>query len=276
MDIKNQIKVNPLLPDSTREDINAQLDAINKNNWINTITHALKQGVIQILSATPIGKRILFECVNLATTISHILPGKAKNILLKIIHTVEDVAIFIRAIFTPLDAVKYVASWVTNPLGNATVIGSKAVGSFFEFKGEQFADSFATSYGYGPEMISGLNKLKERHSETTWKPGTIMTVFYDLRNVYSNAIGMLLREHGCNIQRAVYEIRYLNKELQNTDLSAEEKKAINDEINRVMEVINTMTTYDDDTRYKLTAMFNGLVYDAIKNNTNWTKENYVK
>ena len=119
-------------------------------------------------------------------------------------------------------------------------------------KGEQFADSFATAYGYGPELVSGLIKLGE-HKDVKVKNTGKMTVFFrDLNGCLYEIINGMSESHGTNQERCKDCILKLRRDLANTDYPAEMKKDLEVEINRLEQMYIDYMSASPGDREKIT------------------------
>ena len=68
-------------------------------------------------------------------------------------------------------------------------------------KGEQFADSFATAYGYGPELISALGKRGTYDNVKVTNCGKATVFFRDLNNCLGEIVNCLIQVHGTDQER---------------------------------------------------------------------------
>ena len=87
-------------------------------------------------------------------------------------------------------------------------------------KGELFADSFATSYGYGSDLITGLEKLgdvskiKVEHSKG-------LDIMRDLNNCMDEIFIGLLEIHGTTQERCNETIKKLEADIRSSDFPPE-------------------------------------------------------
>lgn len=104
-------------------------------------------------------------------------------------------------------------------------------------KGEEFADSFATAYGYGSEMISGLNKITYNDLLTNNKKYQLNhfdKFLTDLalaqRYIIQFAAGAC---HGTNDTRLITSLNMLKKDIKNHNYPPELKKELYNEVKKL-------------------------------------------
>ena len=128
---------------------------------------------------------------------------------------------------------------VVSPIIQFFSIGGKA--------SEQFADSFATAYGYGPSMVRGLNKLNEYPKEL--KSSSAFTkVMYDLGCINYEIINAMQEIHGTHQERIKASINKMRKDLKNGDFSPEMKKDLERELNQLEEMYRQYLTVDPERK----------------------------
>ena len=145
-------------------------------------------------------------------------------------------------------------------------------------KGEQFADSFATAYGYGPDLISGLEKLgKYDHIKITNNDKT--TVFFrDLNNCMYEILSSMIECHGTNQERCKECIKKLRNDLKTGDYPKGMKEDIEDEINRLEQTYNVLITSTPDDKEKITKAWRRLcdkLFGGAFNVAKWFKPNQM-
>lgn len=78
-------------------------------------------------------------------------------------------------------------------------------------KGEEFADSFATMYGYGTPLISALNKMSTSNLSNSETP--LIKTMTDLAVCYRYFCNLCAGDHGTNLDRLNSNISYLTREI---------------------------------------------------------------
>lgn len=131
------------------------------------------------------------------------------------------------------------APWyiIVSPLLQFVNLGGKAR--------EQFADSFATSYGYGPSMIRGLNKLAQYPKELK-NSSDFTKVMYDLGHANIEILSSLYEIHGTNQERAKASINKLKKDLNKGDFTPQMKEDLMKEITELEELYQSYLTKDPE------------------------------
>ena len=106
--------------------------------------------------------------------------------------------------------------------------------------GELFADSFATAYGYGQELISGLEKLGSNKG-FQYKDNSKTAVFLrDLNRTMNEILNGMIEIHGSNQERAKESLKKLKVDLKTCDYPAGMREELEKEIARVESYYNTM------------------------------------
>lgn len=117
-------------------------------------------------------------------------------------------------------------------------------------KGEQFADSMSATYGYGPDLISGLEKLADysKFIVNNHAPAKILRDYYmvnfEIANLYAD-------EHGSNQSRAKDCILKLERDLRSGDYPPDMKDALTDEIMRCKKEYNDIVNCSPDMKVSL-------------------------
>lgn len=118
--------------------------------------------------------------------------------------------------------------------------------------GEQFADSFATAYGYGPELISGLLKLS-KHDDIPMRKVTKATlILRDFNNAANEIYNSFSECHGTEQERTIECIKKLRHDLATSDYPAGMKSDIEDEIRRLEDLYAELLTATPDDKLKIT------------------------
>lgn len=117
--------------------------------------------------------------------------------------------------------------------------------------GEVFADSFATAYGYGTELISALEKFG--NNEKYYKPKTALQIFMtDLGLFQVEVYNAFLECHGTNQERCKNCLNKLKADLKKNDFPPELREELVNEINRISAQYKQLISFDENERYKLT------------------------
>lgn len=145
-------------------------------------------------------------------------------------------------------------------------------------KGEQFADSFATAYGYGPELISALRKLGTYDNVKVTNCGKYTVFFRDLNNCLSEIVNGLFEVHGTNQERCKDCIKKLRNDLNTSDYPKEMKEDLESEIDRLEELYMELLTTNPNDRDKITKSWRRLcdkLFGGAFNVAKWFKPNQM-
>ena len=119
-------------------------------------------------------------------------------------------------------------------------------------KGEVYADSFAASYGYSAELVSGLEKLNVYMYQDKNAENTFLAPFYDLMMLEADIINTLSGGHGSTQQRSLRMVDKLDKDLEQSNLNAADKAAIKKEKERLLATYGKFMNCDEQVRGVLT------------------------
>ena len=136
--------------------------------------------------------------------------------------------------------------------------------AFLGYNDEKLSDSFATMYGYGPEIASGLMKME-------YTPKTNMKIIEALQVVIYLPIEILTipcDEHPTGVTRAVTQIKFLEDELLSETTDPEMKKQIQSDIksiqNELEDLRKNKNNYSSKVNYKIISKWYSLVlYDLF-------------
>ena len=100
-------------------------------------------------------------------------------------------------------------------------------------KGELFADSFATAYGYGSDLITGLEKISVYKGNL--KKGKALSFFRNMNDLLLEMINGMTEIHGTNQERCKACIKKLRADLKKEDYPEGMKAELEKEIDRMEE-----------------------------------------
>lgn len=126
-------------------------------------------------------------------------------------------------------------------------------------KGEVYADSFAASYGYSAELVSGLEKLNVYMYQDKNAENTFLAPFYDLMMLEADIINTLSGGHGSTQQRSLRMADKLDKDLEQSNLNAADKAAIKKEKERLLATYDKFMNCDEQVRGALTKSFREMI-----------------
>ena len=172
--------------------------------------------------------------------------------------------------------VRYLSSSLLS-LVNLPFMLLNQIGNIGGHTGEQFADSFATSYGYGSELVSGLQKMS--NSTDVKKRSAGLQIMEDLNRTQNEILTVVTGEvHGNNQERCKECIKKLRSDLKKEDYPAGMKAEIEREIKKLEDQYNSIIYATPDDSIKITKFFRKLcelVFRGVPNISKFFKPNKV-
>lgn len=146
-------------------------------------------------------------------------------------------------------------------------------------KGEQFADSFPTAYGYGLELGTSLEKMDRNYLPNRKNPTKSNIIMDDLYQLKSEQLQIAIGEcHGTDQERIKMVIKKLKRDLRRKDYPDGMKKEVEKEIAKVERFYNTVVHAQPDDKLRLTKMYRTFVdvfFGGIPNITKFFKRNQI-
>ena len=219
----------------------------NKENP-GKIANAIKNTVLY--NITPV-KGIIAWITHIDTWLTSKIPAYGELIRMcgNLISKINSLMV---VVFLPGALIKSAASFIVSPglFLNASIIG---LNNIFVRHGEFYADSFAASYGYGPQLITALEKLMDMTSDLrTDVP--VLNTFWSLAEIEQELMSSLYipictgndqqqnlsvqGDHGSNQQRLKSLMNKLQNELKDTHITPEMKKDIKRELDEMYTIYN--------------------------------------
>lgn len=147
---------------------------------------------------------------------------------------------------------------------NIADIGSK--------KGEQFADSFATAYGYGPDLLSGLSKLDVVPKAVKIQAkGPVCDFLRDLNEVQYEVLDSMMEEHGSHAERCRDCLMKLRRDLKTNDFPPDMRSDLENEIARLEERYVILTSVNDEQKNKMLAIYRKMMDKFFHGSNNFAK-----
>lgn len=137
-------------------------------------------------------------------------------------------------------------------------------------KSELFSDSFATAYGYGSDIVSGLAKMSKCPVDLK-RTGKGITIMRDLSNCMDEIYYGISEEHGSLQERAKESILKLENDLRTGDYPPELKPELEREINKLKARYYELLTMDPEERNALTIRWRNLNEKLFGGIPNFTK-----
>lgn len=162
----------------------------------------------------------------------------------------------------PIHAITNIAKFIFMPFVNAYTLAGK--------KGELFADSFATAYGYGKDLISALGKLSD--TRRYYDPKSKVSIFLnDLATLQGEIVSSLSDVHGTDMERCQECIEKLKWDLKHNDFPPELKQELVNEINSMTACYKEFTRRTPEEKLKITKAFRKLVAVVFNGKLNLAK-----
>lgn len=165
---------------------------------------------------------------------------------------IHKFSIKLEKVLAPITLITVVPVYILiSPLSHLFLVNTR--------KGEEFADSFATAYGYGSELISGLNKIMDNGLSTKskgYKLNHFDKFLTDLalakRYIIQFAAGPC---HGTNDTRLATSISMLKKDIKNHNYPPELQKELYREVNKLenMYKLYNSPIYNKDEKLHITS-----------------------
>lgn len=121
-------------------------------------------------------------------------------------------------------------------------------------KGELFADSFATAYGYGTDLIIALEKLGDVKKYYNPKSKT-MSVLQDLGKFQTEVYIAFNDVHGSNQERCIECKKKLIQDLKRSDFTPELKEELQNEIDKIDSMYKELKTFSGEEKFKITKLW---------------------
>lgn len=222
--------------------------------------------LVPLINNTTLGRAFALELMRFDELL-YMLPESIRNGVRKALQVADDIRDFIYQL-VPVGIVKDITRYIhiADPLQVSIIMGRGFIKSFGTRKQEIFADSFATAYGYGPELSEFLHKYEVYNSSNKIVAGPLGDIIDEWAMLRRDVLGAALYDdHGTASQRTLANIASLNWSMQEAGLTSEEKKVINVEIKRLMKTYTKISQIDNSNRYILAKgfreMINGLIGD---------------
>ena len=135
-----------------------------------------------------------------------------------------------------------------------------------DFLDENIADNFATIYGFGPELVTALDKLDTNLTalKKIEYATPVIGWFAGVLDIASEFVIQLFDEHPTISSRRKAQYNYLLKEMDNADANPKLKKEIEIEISRMENAMNKIETDCGKFGGKLVRSKMNMLLDKLK------------
>ena len=204
-----------------------------------------------VLRITPEFRRIYMDLMDLNGLITSAIPSIKKlwyglDVITTMVHKIMGY------IMTPINATLSIPNW----LFFAPV---RYMINFFLRKSETYADSLAATYGYGPEVATGLDKTMMGTMTFNNAPRGVFTIFDNILMLYQELFTLAYGGHGSTQQRTLRMIDSLKRDLNDPRLDAATRKACKTELARLEKTYKEIISLDYDHKFILTNIVRQLV-----------------
>lgn len=122
-------------------------------------------------------------------------------------------------------------------------------------KAELFADSFATAYGYGEDLISALSVLDKYTDKYVDQNSKIARFFNDLHTFQYEFLSSVTDSHGTSMERCKECIEKLEWDLAHNEFPPELKEELKREITSLTKQYKAFHTMDPDEKIRITKIW---------------------
>lgn len=138
---------------------------------------------------------------------------------------------------------------------NPTVVIARFINppNLFGYASEKFADSFATSYGYGKEMSSFLYKFQENKGLEMNEAMTkfpVLNIGYDFAKISGQAATFMLDPHPDNHIRIQSQLNKLKRDLRDPNLDPKIRKELEANIEDIEKFIDETVLNSEERKEK--------------------------
>lgn len=133
------------------------------------------------------------------------------------------------------------------------------------WKNEKIADSFATMYGCGPDMMDALDKMQMNplgpgRSDSVYSNIPILAAVTDIfYTIPMKTITCIFDAHPETVARAKNELRYIKVELNKQNIDPKLKRELLSQEKELEEVLDKMTSYDGADPRVIRRLWNGIL-----------------
>lgn len=159
---------------------------------------------------------------------------------------------------------------LVNPIGSLLMVLYNKLSSidllrFFEvyngYRNEKFADAFATSYGYGKDLSTALDKFETKPglmSDKIINDMPLVGTIFNLYNIPIETLSYLLDPHPKTLARINNQIEYCKMELDNINLNPKMERELRTTIKDIESYVQKAYNLSKDEKFN-----NSLYYKRI-------------
>lgn len=205
--------------------------------YMNFINSMMNNKEFKINYTTSILRMLVMSSHELTATMLKQFHITDKSPLTKLIRAIEEVTMSSLSLFGTLKhlALPFLDNYKFTSPGKRIVLALVNVfnpSNLSLYKNEQFSDNFATSYGYGPEMIEVRNMFMKNLTTGNYaidkglSTAILPNAFYDFMGAYTDLLTDPLKSRSDDYVEAIDQINYLKALLNNESYDEKRKKQI--------------------------------------------------
>lgn len=225
--------------------INIILQYVNTYQALLKNVFLLPEVIASLIPSTNSGKELMYRLANMKDNVREFLRKRIPKIdkVENAYYTFLDRMMNINEILFPV-SIRGLYHLVGNaPFAMFKYLFAQHLTTVPTNKGELFADSFATSYGYGPDLAKGLEKISylglPANSSSEGKMNPFQRLFVDYLLFQRELINMIfIPTHGTNASRITHCKESLIHDLKNNEYPPEMKREILDSIADLQKIYN--------------------------------------
>lgn len=173
---------------------------------------------------------------------------KRYNKALGIYYNTNTLTEVIRTLYLQLMNFGYVALFPFTFILTMQDLGAK--------KGEQFADSFATAYGYGPDMINALNKMsKVPPNIKVEKRNPVHRMLKHFNELQLEIFNAMTEVHGTHAERCNDCIKKVKSDIVNNDFPPELRDDLYKELKRLEDQYQEYLTCSPEQKNRILVLW---------------------
>lgn len=207
-----------------------------------------------------------YGLVEVAFIAEEYLPDEMQTVFMRVYNSVSQ-------ILTPISSLHTLYRIVENFIKIAFMGASyiinipvRVIKVFMNYDSEKYSDAFATSYGYGAELSSALNKMRHYKVQIVSannKAQNVIDFVTFICRIPISIINMLLDEHPNNEARLMNDIKYMEeagKAITNPHL----KKEFEVEMKKMYALREDIKSYRGFNPVKLSSKYLSIIQDLTK------------
>lgn len=232
------------------------------NNFVDPKTFAIASGLVAVLKSSPLGAWLAKANKEYDEMIEN-SPGAGATLgyIATLIKTIKDLVTTSKWLKDPVKAM----TWFKNIDPRLYMLNVMQPNNLFGYGSEKFADSFATSYGYGLEIASFNRKVQLRSDSipfTTFAQVPGINLITDFILASKRFVNMMLDPHPHDATRMYRQLAKLKKDLKDPSLPPSIRKDLERDIEGMQKYIDDVILnprHDDNKKHFFTFLMNWMI-----------------